>query len=217
MRTRVLFLLTALACSGCTGNILGTDERQILSQPSVSYTGLPKPWYLYSDDLQTGAWLDGLDFWAGGNYTGTPSIVLNSTNDPHGGARCIKFSNPGPQTTGGAGWWGCGMILLQAPGFTASNAAPGADISAGGYTRCKFWARVGSGSSPVSFEACNATANVVPVLTTTWQEYSIDLSSGASQSAMTAVKQFFAANLGSGVGSGTVTPLDIYIDDVRYE
>jgi hypothetical protein len=211
----ILLSLLALACAGCTGNVLGVDESQILSKPEARYTNSLKPWYLYTDDLQTGPWLKGLDFWSGGGFSGTPSIRLDATDAPDAGLRSIKFSIPGPQSSGGAGWWGCGMILLQGAGFGASNASPGVDLSAAGFTQVRFRARVSAGSSPVMFEAANATSNITPSLTTAWQDLSISLSSGASQSALAAVKQFFAINLGS--GAGTVTPIDVYVDDLRYE
>jgi hypothetical protein len=209
MRKALALAALSLACAGCNGNILGYDQRQMLAAPPAAYTGsIPNPWYLYKEGLLFGDWLKGLDFYAGGTFVGTPVIELNHKVNPYSAPDCMRLGI-GAQT---GGWW-CGMILLQNTGFAASNAAPGVDISAGNFTKCVFRARLASGSSPVNFQAFNDGANTIsPVVTSAWQEFTIPLTNPANIATM---RQFFVIGMSSGMG--TVTPIDVFIDDLRFE
>lgn len=209
MRKFIALAAFGLALSGCNGNILGYDQRQMLTAPPVSYTGgIPNPWYLYKEGLSFGDWLKGLDFYSGGSFVGVPVIDLNYKVQPYSAPDCLRFGI-GAQS---GGWW-CGMILLQESGFAASDAAPGVDISAGNFSRCVFRARVASGSTTVAFTAFNNGANSInATVTDSWQLFSIPLNNA---SAIPNMRQFFAIGFASGLA--TATPIDVFIDDLRYE
>jgi hypothetical protein len=129
------------------------------------------------------------------------------------GADCIHFGIPAQ--TASNGWW-CGVILLQAPGFTASNGNPGVDITAGHYTKCVFQARVGGAPSPVQFTAGNPAVNgansITPTLGNAWLTYTINMTDTTN---FTQIRQFFVIGLASGIGSPS--PVDVYVDDLRYQ
>jgi hypothetical protein len=208
MRKLIALALLALGSTACNGNILGYDQRQLLSEPSKAYTGIPSTWYLYQEGMNFGDWLKGLDFYGGGTFAGTPVIELASGNAPYSGTQCLHFGI-GAQS---GGWW-CGMILLQGSGFAASNGAPGVDLSAANFTKCVFMARVATGSSAVNFQAFNDGANSInATVTTAWQQFTVPLNNPVNIATM---RQFFVIGLSSGMG--TTTPFDLYIDDLRYE
>jgi hypothetical protein len=204
----IAMLASIILLVGCNADIVGQDNSKLLAPLTPTYTGaIPNPWYLYTDGLNTGAWLKGLDFYSGGSFTGTPTINLSDPTMPDDGTYCMRFA-VGAQTTG---WW-CGMILLQGAGFPASNAAPGVDIRAGNFTKCVFRARALQGNRTVTFQTLDATDNITVTVTSAWQTYTIPFSVTTD---MAAVKQFFSPAFGDGIG--TLTPIDLFIDDLRYQ
>jgi hypothetical protein len=207
-----LFLASIAALSllsACNANIVGQDDGKLLAAMATpSYSGgVPNTWFLYDDSLRTNAWLKGLDFYPGGSFAGTPTIDLSSTISPADGTFCMHFGI-GPQTTG---WW-CGMILLQGANFTDSNAKPAVDIRSGNFTKCVFSARALQGNRTLTFQTLDATNNLTVTITSSWQTYTIPFT---NTSDLAHVKQFFSPALGDGIG--TVAPIDVFIDDLRYE
>jgi len=211
MRRRLIASLLALPLlAGCNLNMVGHDNSKLLAALTPTYTGgIPNPWTLYSEGLNNGDWLRGLDFFSGGTFAGTPTIDFASTTQPDSGARCWKFSVPA-QT---GGWW-CGVILLQGSNFTDSAARPGVDISAGNFTKVVFRARVAQGPRQVKFEAFNNAANTLTVnITESWQTYTVNV---VNATAMGNMKQFFSV-IFANAAPATTTPIDLFIDDLRFE
>jgi hypothetical protein len=208
----LLALLASLSLlAGCNANLVGQNNSAILGPSTPTYTGggVPDPWFLYTDLLETGTWIKGLDFFSGGSFTGTPVIDLASTTQPDDGAYCWHFS-VGAQT----GSWFCGVILLQGTGFNDSAARPGVDITSGGFTKCVFRARSAQGNRQVAFKAFDNAANAITVtLGTHWQTCSIPLSNSSNMASM---KQFFTIVLAN-AAPATATPIDLYLDDVRFQ
>jgi hypothetical protein len=206
----LLVLLASLSLlAGCNGNYVGQNNSALLAATTPTYTGgIPNPWYLYDDSLKTGSWLQGLDFFSGGSFAGTPVIEFNSTIAPYRGTDCWHFSVPA-QT----GSWFCGVILLQGSNFGDSNGKPGVDISSGNFTKCVLMARCAQGANQVNFQALNATNTITANVNSSWQSFSIPFT---NTTAMTAVRQFLAVVLANSAPS-TTTPIDLYIDDVRFQ
>jgi hypothetical protein len=211
MRKRFIASLFAAALlSGCNANIVGQDNSKLLAQLTPTFSGsIPNPWYLYSDGLNTGDWLRGLDFFFGGSFVGTPVIDFADTTSPDNGSKCWKFSIPAQ--TGG---WYCGVILLQGTGFGDSGSRPGVDISTGNFSKCVFRARTLQGGQQVSFKAFDNGANAITVtMTSAWTTYTIPLSNA---SAISNMKQFFTIVFAN-AAPATATPIDLFIDDLRFE
>ena len=204
-----LLAVTALL-GACNANIVGQDDSKLLAPLTPTYTGMPNPWYLYDDNLNTGDWLQGLDFYdsnPGNPFAGPPVISFSDSTNPDNGSKCMRFAIVAQTGT----WW-CGMILLQKNGFAASNANPGVDIRPGNFTKCVFRARTLQGNRVVKFETLNATNTLTTTITSTWQTYTIPF---AVTTAMPAVRQFFSPAFSS--GNPTLTPIDLFIDDLRFE
>jgi hypothetical protein len=201
MRTLTLIALLGLAGTGCNSNILGFDQRQLLAQPEANYTGaLPNPWYLYQDAFMTGGWFQGLAVWD--NYLWV-TVDPDAGLAPFSGTKALKVRYDA--AGGGSPNW-AELAFIHTPDYSGFLSTPGRDLSAGGFTACKFMIRTSAPATvPVQMDGV-ATVNVAA--TTAWQAVSISLPSPASQ---TAVKTFFQINTPS------VMPLDIYIDDLRYE
>lgn len=199
MRKTLLLSLFALACAGCNANILGTDERQILAQPAPSYTGsIPKPWYLYVDSVQSGDWFKGFAVWD--NYLWV-TLTLASPQQPHSGSACLKIRYDA--AGGGSPSW-AETAFIHTPDWSSYAGTPGRDLTAGGFTTCKFWMRSSANATvPVQMDGVGAQSFAS---TTSWQQFSFSLPVNQS-----AIKTFFQVNTPS------VMPLDIYIDDLRYE
>ena len=207
-------MLLGLLLSGCNANIVGQDNQKLLASTTPTYLGIPNPWYLYDDAFEGGPWLQGLDFYdstscsCGAPFSGTPVINFSDTTSPDRGQNCMRFAIPAQSGT----WW-CGMIFLQKNGFTASNGNPGVDIRPGNFTKCVFRARTLQGNRQVKFEVLNATNTLTTTITSTWQTYTIPFT---VTTAMPAVRQFFSPVF-AGSAPTTVTPIDLFIDDLRFE
>ena len=208
--------LIAAALSTLMGcNMVDMSTRPTtLVQPTPVYAGLGKPWPLYDESLTTGG---GLDFFSGGTFTGLPVIDLANKSNPYSGTNCWKFSVPAQ--TGG---WFCGVQLLQGQNYADSAAKPATDLSAPGFTQCVFYARTGAGTTQVKFEAFsdgvvfggganpnNLTVNITP----SWQKYTIPLVNGAH---MHDLKHYFTIIFANSAPT-TATPIDLFIDALRYE
>ena len=195
-----LFVLGGLL-AGCGSNPVGPDERQLLTQLHPIYVNgnPPNPWYLYDDSLETQAWFKGMAVWD--NYlwvTVNPSWTVN----PYRGSDCLDVTYA---NNGGSPTW-AELAFIHTPDYSTYASTPGVNISAGGYTKCRFMLRT-SVPATTSFQMDGVSA-VNIAATTSWQLVTIALPAPATQ---TAVKTFFQVNTPS------VLPLDIFIDDLRYE
>jgi hypothetical protein len=201
MRRLLALVLFGLAAAGCNNNILGYDQRELLKEPAGKYTGaIPNPWYIYQDGFLTGSWFQGIAVWD--NYLWV-TVDPASTVQPYAGTRClrVRYDSAG----GGSPSW-AETAFIHTSSYATYAGTPGKDLSAGGFHTCKFMLRT-SVPATVPFQMDGVSA-VNVAATTAWQAVSITL---PAPSAQTAVKTFFQVNTPS------VNPLDIYIDDLRYE
>lgn len=198
---RIAFLLPLLM-TACSMNLLEPNNGASLARPTPVYMGSqPNPWYIYDDSYNTGDWIKGVAVWDAYWYV---TVEFGSTNNPYRGSSCIRINynnaNPGPVSPTWAE-----TVFIHAPTFATFGSLPGVNISSGNYTKCKFMIRTSVNATvPVQAEG-TAVTNVAA--TTAWKEITIGLN-GPAQSA---TKTFFEINTPS------VMPLDIFIDDLRYE
>lgn len=201
MRKTLALAALCLACAACNGNILSYDQRQLLAAPSQSYTGsIPNPWYLYQESFMTGSWFQGIAVWDNYHWV---TVDPASTQSPYSGGHCLRVNYD--NTKGFSPTW-AETAFIHTPDYSGFAGTPGRDISAGGFTKCRFMLRT-SVPANVPFQMDGVSAVSVPA-TTSWQLVTIALPAPATQ---TTVKTFFQVNTPS------VMPLDIFIDDLRYE
>lgn len=202
MRKLLTLLVLGGLLAGCGSNPVGPDERQLLTRLSPIYVNgnPPNPWYLYDDSLETQAWFKGMAVWD--NYLW---VTVNPawTTNPYRGSDCLDVTYD--NSKGGSPTW-AELAFIHTPDYSTYASTPGVDISAGGYTKCRFMLRT-SVPATTSFQMDGVGA-VNIAATTSWQLVTIALPAPSTQ---TAVKTFFQVNTPS------VLPLDIFIDDLRYE
>jgi hypothetical protein len=201
MRKTLAFAFAGLAMSACNANLLGPQEADLLKKPAVQYTGtLANPWFLYQEGFNFNLWFQGLAVWDNYHWV---SVDPASSVSPKSGSRClhIRYDN----SSGGSPTW-AELAFIHTPDWSGFASTPGNNIGIGGYTVCRFWIRTSVPATvPVQMDGVGATN--IPA-TPTWSEVSVSLPPPALQ---TAVKTVFQVNTPS------VLPLDIYIDDLRYE
>lgn len=201
MRKLLTIATLGLALTGCNNNILGFEPQQLLSQTQQGYSGtVPTVWNLYTDALQTNGWFQGLAVWDNYHWV---TVDNASTVMPYSGSHCLKVRYDA--AGGGTPNW-AELAFIHTPDYSGYAGTAGKDISAGGYHWCRFMLRTSVASS-VPFQMDGVSA-VSVAATPAWQAVSIALPSPATQ---TAVKTYFQIN------TPTVMPVDIFIDDLRYE
>ena len=125
-----------------------------------------------------------------------------------GSSACLKFG-----FTKGSGWGG---IMWQNPANDWGNKPGGLNLT--GATKLTFWARGEDGGEKVAFSfgglkppaefPDSAAGKLEVLLTTTWQQYSLDLAGKD----LSCIKTGFAWTTGH-----AGKPIIFYVDDVRYE
>ena len=131
------------------------------------------------------------------------------TNNPHGGATCLRFAYNAPDQWGGVVW--------QDPVNDWGDVPGGWNLT--GAKRLSFWARGDIGGEMVSFKfgilgpdkkySDTATGESTDLkLTKNWQVYTIDLAGKD----LTRIKTGFVWTL-----SGQGHPVVFFLDDIRYE
>lgn len=203
MRRLLLLFITALGIQGCNLNLMTSDPAQVLNRAATTPvpTGIyPNPWYLYYDSLATGDWLQGMAIWDAYWYV---TVDFADGTQPVSGTKVMKvtFNNANPLNPSPT--W-AELVLIHVPGFQTFNTVAGRDISAGLFTKCKFSIRTSQNATvPCTVQGASAV-NVAA--TPAWQQVTINLPVN-----QTAMKTFFE------IDTPSVMPLDIYIDDLRYE
>jgi hypothetical protein len=130
------------------------------------------------------------------------------TETPRSGSACIKVDYKAADKWGGIAW--------QDPPDDWGDKNGGHNLT--GATKLTFWARGRTGGETVDFFfgaikppkpfTDTATAKITTTLTTTWKQYSIDLT-GKN---LTRIKTGFGWSL-----AGQGHPVTFYLDDIQYE
>jgi len=188
--------MTAIGSLLLVGCEAKTNDGLTLTQPSYTGGGFLSPLNLYNGSLAAGV---AVDVYLPPPYDAVVSILFNDTTvTPVSGHANMTFgvSNYSASGNPGANW--AAFALLPSSGTV--------DLSSGGYTQMKFYARA---TAAASVNVNGGNSAVVPVfLTTSWQPYTIALGS------MSSVSQLLIVGMAS---PNEPAPFTVYIDDLRYE
>lgn len=162
------------------------------------------PFAVYEDGLSKLAWIPS-------GYMGdTGAIVMDdkATSNPHAGATCLKV-----EFRKNDGWGG---VVWVDPANDWGDKTGGYDLT--GAKKLSFWARGAAGGEKVKFgygiikshkpSHDSSSGEHEAALTTDWKQYEIDLAGKDLKN----IKTGFYWVLG-----GQGSPLEFYLDDVRYE
>jgi hypothetical protein len=200
------------------------DKRPVnrLVNPGVENGAVtwPVPWVLYADEIKTGGTVM--------SFTTQEGQLLDfaSRDNPHSGSRCIKFSWDGSAVTQyvplrrEAFFVGFSLIVADT---VDKYLATIKDISPGGYTKIKFWARGSLNSSVhLRLESSNGdSTSTYPnnawesnstdqVLTSNWQSFSFNVT-GSLTSTLYFVNIVLKYDQATGQGNGGT----VFLDDIE--
>jgi hypothetical protein len=177
---------------------------------------------VYDDVLKTGG---GMGLFPSNE---NQQIALDSTDGPHSGRRCIRYSwngqdIPNPGTVPNPEHTFAGFDLVVSNDLTTLAAAPARNLSAAGYTTVTFWLRgTLSDSATLKVEAPGTgfTSTIAPSITVTslsggWQQFTINISTAD----LISVKEFFKLTFVYTQPTGTTAAGGggtVFVDDIQY-
>ena len=158
---------------------------------------------------------------------GNLATVVTSTNSFSGGSSAnYPTLNAADTSVGGYGGDASGYLCtwtsseVAGMGGYSGFSLAGGSINFTGYTTCTFWAKANQ-TATVGFNAAEPagdTSNVPESLTTTWTQYTINITSGArtdgQAGSISSVTTYFVCVITSAPGS---TPLNVSIDRISFQ
>lgn len=189
------------------------DKKPVnrLANPTTSNTTgstvWTAPWIVYDDEIKTGGGI--------ARFTTPEGQVLDfaSTENPHSGLDCVKFSWDGSEVrpyadpnTAEHSWVGFSFKVLN---DNIVNSPSTKDLSPGHYTKLSFYAR-GTLSANVTLrvKGAGATSETIIPVTSAWQHFT------APTGTLTDVDTFAIFVLGSN-GSSKTNGGIVFLDDIQ--